>query len=68
MIFAIFLVQDTNGNSALHWASSNGLLNTIPYLVEKMDNINIQNANGDTPLILAVKSNQIDACMHVFNL
>ena len=52
--------QDTNGNSALHWASSNGLLNTIPYLVEKMDNINIQNANGDTPLILAVKSNQIE--------
>ena len=60
--------QDTNGNSALHWASSNGLFNIIPYLAEKMDNINIQNANGDTPLILAVKSNQIESTSQIVSL
>lgn len=47
-----------DGNTALHFASQNGQLETIEILLENGANPNIQNEKGETPLCLALKQGE----------
>ena len=45
--------QDDNGKTPLMWASINGHLNVVQYLIEEGANPNIKNNKGKTALDLA---------------
>ena len=48
---------DGSGNTALHYAAEWGLTDAISALVRKGANMEIRNANGETPIFSAVKNN-----------
>lgn len=48
--------QDDIGNTALHWACSEGSINSLQFLISLGAEVNIQNDEGTTPLHCAVKS------------
>jgi len=64
--------QDENGNTLLHYLALDyeSTRKIIKKLLERSDIrsfINIQNKNGDTPLILAVISSNHDLCEHLIS-
>ncbi len=54
------LADYQNPPIALHWAIQNDLLSAAFQCIEREDDIFASDANGDTPLIMAVKQNQIE--------
>ncbi|CAC5415131.1 TRPA1 [Mytilus coruscus] len=51
-------IQDTNGNTALHHASTNGHLHIVDFIIQHDGDINAKNSTGDTPLHEAVRNEQ----------
>lgn len=49
----INLKDKNNQNSALHICASNGYFKILLYLLENFANVNIQNKEGNTPLMMA---------------
>ncbi len=54
-------IKDREGNTALHDAAIVGDETAITYLIAMKARVNASNNNGETPLILAVHSRDIDA-------
>lgn len=52
---------DGSKNTALHYAAEWGLEDSISTLIEKGADVNVKNANGETPLINAVKTDNTAA-------
>ncbi|QKF94017.1 ankyrin repeat domain-containing protein [Fadolivirus algeromassiliense] len=71
-LFTSFGSQDEKGNTLLHYlvCSPNPNMKLIDKIVKKPNSknfINKQNKNGDTPLILAVKSGHHDICSQLID-
>jgi ankyrin repeat protein len=49
----------------IHWAASDGKLNSIRFLLEHRVDINAQDANGCTPLVISTQYNQIDTTIYL---
>lgn len=68
-IISFLLKQDSNletgnvekGDTLLHVAASNGLINLIGILLNSGHKLNVQDKEGDTPLIKACQKNELDA-------
>jgi ankyrin repeat protein len=66
-LYECFVCKDKDGNTLLHYLVSNSNPSTdlVDKILHRSDSdafINIQNNDGDTPLILAVKSGNHDIC------
>jgi ankyrin repeat protein len=44
----------------IHWAASDGKISSIRFFLENNQDINVQDANGCTPLIVAAQHNHIN--------
>lgn len=44
----------------IHWAASDGKISSLSYLLDRRQDINAQDANGCTPLVIAAQHNQLD--------
>lgn len=49
----------------IHWGASDGKISSLNFLLEKKQDINVLDANGCTPLIIASQHNQIDAVIYL---
>lgn len=47
----------------IHWAASEGKVSSISFLIKHHENINVLDANGCTPLIIATQHNHTDTVM-----
>ncbi|XP_058792481.1 alpha-latrocrustotoxin-Lt1a-like [Phymastichus coffea] len=66
-------LSDSSGRSLLHWTIlrceiNGGNVYMIQYFIHKGCNINAQNEDGDTPLLLAVKAKQTSAVKTLIQL
>ncbi len=53
-------MKDHNDNTLLHLAIVDNQTDIIKYFLNKKLPVNIKNKNGDTPLHLAMKTNNFD--------
>ena len=60
----INIAESETGNTALHYASANGHLEMVEFLISLESNLNIQNEQGNTPSHWACLNGQFE----VFNL
>ena len=44
----------------MHWAASDGKVSSLAFLLEKRQDINAQDANGCTPVVVAAQHDQLD--------
>lgn len=58
-------IADRDGNSLLHYAINN--VDMLQFLLKWVSDINIQNKNGETPLLTAVKKDSIDSVSFLLN-
>ena len=49
----------------IHWAASDGKIASLRFLLERRVDINAQDANGCTPLVIAVQHNQLDCVVYL---
>ena len=56
-VLSLLVRQDKRGNTPLHYAALCGCTISVRILVSYYSSVNIQNADGDTPLHLSIKSN-----------
>ncbi len=49
----------------IHWAASDGKINSIRFLLDHRQDINAQDANGCTPIVIATQYNQIPAVIYL---
>lgn len=48
----------------IHWAASEGKLTSVAFLLDRQVDINIQDANGCTPVIIATQHNHQDCVVY----
>lgn len=58
---------DINGNTPLHWACYNCADHSVNYLLAYMNNINIQNNIGQTPLHIAIFTERVRIIKKLIN-
>ncbi|CAK4372692.1 unnamed protein product, partial [Aphanomyces euteiches] len=56
-----------SGQTALHFASSNGHMNIVKYLIGKGASVNSRDNNGQTPLHLASKNGFLDVINYLLD-
>lgn len=49
----------------IHWAASDGKIASLSFLLGRRVDINAQDANGCTPLVIAVQHNQLDSVVYL---
>jgi ankyrin repeat protein len=49
----------------IHWAASDGKISSLHFLLEKRQDINIQDANGCTPVVIAAQHNQLQSVIYL---
>ncbi|XP_023215585.1 protein TANC2-like [Centruroides sculpturatus] len=64
---ALITTKDENGFSALSWASMNGQIQAITWLLERGADINGTDSFGRTPLILSVTESNVEVVQMLLN-
>jgi ankyrin repeat protein len=49
----------------IHWAASDGKISSLSFFLERRQDINAQDANGCTPVIIAAQHNQLDCVIYL---
>lgn len=49
----------------IHWAASDGKISSLAFLIEKRQDINAQDANGCTPVVIAAQHNQLHCVVYL---
>ena len=49
----------------IHWAASDGKVSSLAFLLEKRQDINAQDANGCTPVVIAAQHNQLHCVVYL---
>jgi palmitoyltransferase ZDHHC13/17 len=59
-------VSDSDSKmSPIHWAASEGKLSSISFFLDRKADINVQDANGCTPLVIATQHNHQDCVVYL---
>lgn len=59
------IIHKKNENNLLHFAAEHGSAEILKYLIDKKVDINYTNSDGETPLQLAIKMNEITKVEHL---
>ncbi len=68
LVGANFAMTDVQGNSLMHYAASSGNIKLLRKAIDSGLSINTANAAGETPLILAVRRNDINTVNEILKV